>query len=72
MLSINTQGAAYCQHTLLLSLQHWLLQIINDIRNRTGARVNLFDEERHCGDRMLQASGLSGFLALCTIMNIPH
>lgn len=30
------------------------LQVINDIRNRTGARVNLFDEEKNCGDRLLQ------------------
>jgi hypothetical protein len=30
------------------------VQIINDIRNRTCARVNLFDEEKGCGDRMLQ------------------
>jgi hypothetical protein len=30
------------------------MQVINDIRNRTGARVNLFDEEKSCGDRMLQ------------------
>lgn len=28
--------------------------MINDIRNRTGARVNLFDEEKNCGDRLLQ------------------
>jgi hypothetical protein len=32
------------------------LQIINDIRNRTGARVNLFDEEKGCGDRVLQVT----------------
>jgi hypothetical protein len=32
----------------------YLLQVINDIRNRTGARVNLFDEEKNCGDRLLQ------------------
>mgnify|MGYP001806800775 CR=1 FL=1 len=31
-----------------------VMQVINDIRNRTGARVNLFDEEKNCGDRMLQ------------------
>jgi hypothetical protein len=31
-----------------------VVQVINDIRNRTGARVNLFDEEKNCGDRMLQ------------------
>lgn len=30
------------------------VQVINDIRNRTGARVNLFDEEKNCGDRLLQ------------------
>lgn len=30
--------------------------MINEIRGRTGARVNLFDEEAKCGERVLQAS----------------
>lgn len=33
------------------------LQMINEIRTRTGARVNLFDDEFNCGERQLQASG---------------
>lgn len=44
-------------HVNILCLTCCGLQVINDIRGRTGARVNLFDEERRCGDRVLQASG---------------
>jgi hypothetical protein len=31
-----------------------LLQMIQDIRNRTGARVNMFAEEKGCPERILQ------------------
>jgi hypothetical protein len=35
-----------------------LLQMIQDIRNRTGARVNMFDEEKGCTERILQVGKL--------------
>lgn len=47
-----TGDCAACVHLVVVLVCP--VQVINDIRNRTGARVNLFDEEKNCGDRMLQ------------------